>query len=147
MPATTSAVNACDAVIRLQNPGGQADISGSSNEVNLDLLNALGLVYVFGSKFPIRRECKKDASVSMKIIYTQEDQEALTILHDWYFNTGGSKVFQVDVPDSAVGSDRYEFELYLEKASIPLKTDDAAPILVSMDMKPTGTFSRSVIGS
>ena len=147
MPATTTAVNACDAVIRLQNPGGPANISGSSNEVNIDLLNALGMVYVFGNKYPIRRECKKDAAVNMKIIYTQEDQEALTILRDWYYVTGGSKVFQVDVPDDAVGGDRYEFELYLEKASIPLKTDDAAPILVSLDMKPTGEFTCTVIGS
>ena len=145
---TTSAINACNAVIKLQNvQGSMIDISGSANDASMDLTNDLGKLHTFGTRFPVRLECKSDASISLKAVYSTPDNEALGILKDWYFVTRGKKVITIDVPDSDAGSDRYTFDVFLEKLNIPLKADDANPILVSADLKPTGTFTLAAIAS
>jgi hypothetical protein len=148
MPQTTSQVNACDVVIKLDDVNGELDdISGSSNECSMDLTNDLGVLTTFGVRFPVRQECKSDATINLKIIYSMDETEALSILRGWYFTTRGHRTIQIDVPDGDVGGDRYTFECFLESLGIPLKSDDPNPILVEAVLKPTGTFTCSEIGS
>jgi len=148
MPITTSQVNACDVVVQLDNGAGVlADISGSSNEVSMDFTNQLGQLSVFGADFYVRQECKRDASISLSLVYTQDDAEAMNILLDWYFATRGQKSLRVEIPNGDPGGDRFDFEVFLESFPVPVQSDDANPILVAAVLKPTGTFSRSVIGS
>lgn len=148
MTMTSSAVNGCDAVVKLDNGLGLlADISGSSNEVSMDFSNDIGEAKSFGSRWRVRLECGSDAAIKFNAIYSQDDAEALTILRDWFFTTRGSKTIQVDIPDSTVGGDRYTMEVFLEKMSIPIKADEAGPIMVSCDMKPTGAVTCTVITS
>lgn len=148
MAQTTSAVNACDAVVKLDNEDGVlADISGSSNEVSMDFNNDLGEFKSFGTRWRGRLECGSDASIKLNIIYSQNDAEALTKLREWFFVDRGQKTLVVEIPDSSVGGDRYTMEVFLEKMSVPVKADEAAPIMVSCDLKPTGTVQCEVITS
>jgi hypothetical protein len=148
MALTSSAVNACGVVVKLDNVDSVlADISGSSNEVSMDFSNKLGEVKAFGSQWPVRLQCGKDASIKLNVIYTQSDDEGLTILREWYFGNTGAKTLQVDIPNSDVGGDRYTMEVLIEKMSVPTKADEAGPIMVSCDLKPTGVVTCTVIGS
>lgn len=147
-PQTTTAINFCDAVIKLDNQGGGlVDISGSSNDVTMDLQNKLGEAFTYSSKFPVRKECKKDATINLKVVYSQADQEAMDLLLDWYYNTFGSKTITVDTPNSDPGGDRFTFEVFLESLNMPGKSDDANPTLCTAVLKPTGSFTRAIIGS
>lgn len=148
MPQTTSQVNACDAGIFLDNAaGGLVDISGSSNEASMDFTNQLGELYTFGGRFPIRQECKSDATINLNMIYTLDDAEAMTIFKDWYYTTRGQKTLKIYIPSTAEGSDVYTFEVFLESMNIPITATDPNPILASCVLRPTGTFSVAVVGS
>lgn len=148
MPQTTSQVTACDARIYLDNGAGLlVEITGSSNEASMDFTNQLGELFTFGTRFPVRGECKSDATINLNVIYTLDDAEALNILKNWYFTTRGRKTLRIEVPDGSPGADRYEFEVYLESMNIPLSSNDANPVLVSAVLRPSGTFSVTVIGS
>jgi hypothetical protein len=148
MPQTTSQVNACDARIYLDNGAGLlVEISGSSNEASMDFTNQLGELYTFGPRFPVRGECKSDATINLNVIYSLDDGEAMNILRDWFYTTRGQKTLRIDVPDDDPGSDRYQFEVFLESLNIPLVSNDANPILVSCVLRPTGTFTSTTIGS
>jgi hypothetical protein len=148
MTLTTTSLNACDAVIKLDNTAGNlADISGSSNEVTMDLTNDLGKVTAFGGRFPLRKECKSDATINLKAVYSGDDAEALLILMKWYFTDRGSRTITISIPDDSPGADLYTFEVFLESLNVPAKSDDPNPILVSAVMKPTGTYTWTTVGS
>jgi hypothetical protein len=148
MPQTTSQVNACDVRVYLDNGAGLlAEISGSSNEVSMDFTNQLGELFTFGERFPVRGECKSDATINLNVIYTLDDAEAMNILKDWFFTTRGQKTIRIEIPDDEPGSDRYQFEVFMESFNIPLVSNDANPILVSTVLRPTGTFTVTTIGS
>ncbi len=148
MAQTSSAINACNAVIKLDNKDGVlADISGSANNVSMDFSNDIGEFKSFGTRWRGRLECGSDAAIKLDIIYSQDDAEAFTVLREWYFSDRGHKTMVVDIPDSNPGGDRYTFEVFLEKMSVPAKADEAGPIIVSCDLKPTGAVEGTVIGS
>lgn len=150
MPQSTTQINSCDSVIKLDNGAGNlADISGSSNAVTLNRLVEIGDgVRTFGEAYKLRAACGKDAEITMKIVYSGDDAEALFILNDWYENSHETpRTLQVDIPDSDPGGDRYTFEVFLEKLSFDDNAGSADPILVDVSFKPTGAFSWVVIGS
>lgn len=148
MAQTTTAVNACDVVVNLDNTAGTlVDISGSSNEVSMDFNNSLGEFRTFGTEWPVRMQCGADATISFNAIYSTTASEAVDILKDWFFTDRDSRTIRVDIPDSSVGSDRYTFEVYLETMSVPVAVEEPAPILVSATMKPTGEVTLSTIAS
>jgi len=72
MVATSTAINGCDAQILMAGPDGTMyDISGSSNEFTLDFNNVIGDYKVYGSKWPLRLQCGKDASLTLNVVYTK----------------------------------------------------------------------------
>ena len=148
-PQTISAINACDAVIRLENTsGGMQDISGSSNEATMSLTNELGMLRTFQARWPVRLACKSDASIDLKVVYTEADAEACSILKDWYYNHHGeARQVSINLPDESAGSEKFLFDCLLETLSIPVKSDDANPILVSATLKPTGEFTWSMVAT
>jgi len=147
---TTAAINACDVVVKLDNDGNPqtlVDISGSSNQVTMNLTNALGVLHMFGSRWPIRLECKSDAEITLRAVYSEVDAEAVRQLLRWYFTDRGHKTLTVDVPDGSAGGDKYTFEVFLASLSIPLDGADANPVLVEAVMQPTGEFTLTAIAS
>lgn len=148
MAQTTTAINACDAVIMLDNElGVPVDISGSTNNVDLDLTNELGMAHTFGSRYPFRLECKSDANIAMRALYTETDTEATRQWLRWYFVDRGSKTLTIAVPDASGGGDLFTFEVLLESLKIPLDGTAAAPIPVEAVLKPTGVFGVTAIAS
>jgi hypothetical protein len=133
MPSTDSAINACGAIIRVADEFGDLiDISGSSNEVSLDFDAELGDYKVFGDAAKYRLECGIDASLDLTVVYTTGTREGMSILKRWRKNRG------LRVVHVLVGADLYKGSFLLEKMSLPLKSDDAKPIMVKASLKPNG---------
>lgn len=148
-PQTTSQITACDAVIKLQNVEGTLlDMSGSSNSVTMRFLQPTGQLRTFGTRFYIRGQCGQDAELSMRAVYSEDDDEALNCIRDWYFNyPGTTRAFEVYLPDAAAGSDKYAFTVLLEDFEIPAESGNADPVLCAVTLKPTGTFSWTKVAS
>lgn len=149
MPATTTAVNACDVVIKLDNGAGvPVDISGSSNNVKFELTNDTGSQTVFGSDWKITLCCKGEAAITLEVLYTTAHTEARAMLMDWWFNHKcDQRTLAVYVPDDSAGSDIYTVEVIQEKMSLPLSSSDAAPILMSCSLKNAGPIVPTTVAS
>ena len=147
MAQTTTAINACDVVVSLDNVSGTlTDISGSSNEVSMDLGQNIGEIATFDGDWMLKASCGKTVSVSLNVVYTTTADEGLDILRDWFFATSpGSRTVQIDVPDSTAGSDRYSGEFVIESLNIPLTAGEASPVLVSATLSNDGAFAHSTI--
>lgn len=147
MPATTTAVNACGVKIELDNAAGVlTDISGSSNEATIDFKIDLGEFKVFGDAWRRRLACGKDASISLRVIYTTAADEGLDLVRDWFFSSDykTARTCRISIPDGTNGSDSYTCEVLLESFNIPTKSDEAAPIMVAVELKPTGEVTYAV---
>lgn len=149
MAATTTAVNACDVVVKLDNVASAlTDISGSSNNVKIEWTNATGSQTVFGSDYDITLCCKTSVAITLEVLYTELHTEAKTILTDWQFNKHcAQKTISIYVPDDSAGSDIYTCEVIMEKLSLPLSSNDAAPILVSATLKNAGAMTCTTVAS
>lgn len=150
MTQSTTQVNACDVVVKIDNAAGNLqDISGSSNQVSFDLQNKVGDgIRTFGTDFPLRAVCGRDAAISMRAVYSGDEGEAKQLLMDWYFNHNkDARTLVIDIPDSDPGGDRYTFEAYLEHVNVPVEAGNPDPILLEASFKPTGTYTWAEIGS
>jgi hypothetical protein len=152
MVQTTSQVNACDVVVTLDDQTGTpADISGSSNQVTMNLTNDSGTTQTFGAggtgRFPVRTQCRSDAEITFRAVYSRDDGEAMRILLDWFFIARGHKTLEVNIPDDGVGADKYTFEVILQRMNVPVDGTSADPILAECTLQPTGEFTWAVIGS
>jgi hypothetical protein len=148
MTATTTASAACGVYIYLDNGAGTlTDIRGSASQAELTLNNNLGEVRTFGSRWMLRTACGQDASVSLTIVYSTTADEGYDIVRDWW--TGADydtpRSLRIDIPDNA--GERWDMEVLLESATIPLDPSDGGPILVSCNLLPTGDIIHSSIGS
>lgn len=142
MAQTTTAVNGCDAVVQLDGTGGTlVDISGSTNSVEIEFDQDIGEFKTFASKWKGRIACGKDAKIKLKAVYTTAAAEAMRILLDWFFNAGGHKTVQIDIPSSATGGDRFSGEVVLESLPIASPADDANPIFVEASLLPDGAIA------
>ena len=81
MAETTTALNACDVSVWLDNAAGTLkDISGSSNSMTLNFTKNNGSLQVFGTKWQIRLSCGKDATFTLIAVYSSATDEAADIL-------------------------------------------------------------------
>lgn len=146
MAVTTTAVNACDCIVSMDDAGGNlVDISGNSNNVKLDFSKDIGEFKPFGSKWPIRLDCGKDAKLAIDFVYTTTASEGFQMLKAWFHSGSGLRTFRIDVPDSSNGNDRYEGEFLLENFSVTLDSDTADPITVTASFMPSGEVTISTI--
>ncbi len=138
MPTSTTTVNACGVSILLADEMGQmVDISGSSNEANIDFDNALGEYKAFGDSAMFRLECGTDGSIDFTAFYSRGLREAYDLLKRWR-KLRGPRMIQINVPGNTAGADRYQAQVLYEKISLPLKSDEAKPIMVKASLKPNG---------
>lgn len=135
MPSTGTAINGCGAIIKLANAGGVlTDISGSSNEATIDFSSELGDYKLFNDANYYRLECGRDAEIKLSIVYTTAAAEAMDILKRWR-QTRGKRALEI-----TIGNDVYSGEVLMEKLSLPIKADEAKPIMVEANLKPNGAF-------
>ena len=136
---TTTAVNACDVSVWLDdNNGTLKDISGSSNTISMEFTNQLGAVSNFATRWPVRLECRKDATFNLTAIYSMATDEAKDLLLKWFFNFPGVRTLKVYIPDKNVGSDVYTAEVHLATMPITVQADSADPIEMSCQLMPEG---------
>ena len=149
MAQTTTQFSAKDAQIYLDDAGGDlVELSGSLNKVELDRENKIGEFETFQSDFPVRSVGKKDASLSMDFVASTATDEGKDILDEWYHGGDDSpRTVRVDVPDSSVGSTRYEGEFLLETLNMPLDASDANPVMIKAAFKPSGQVTKTTITS
>ena len=140
MAQTSTGINGCDVAIWLDKAGGTlTDISGSSNKIDLNFDQELAMFRTFGSKWPKRLECGKDASFALDVIYSSAADEGLDILKDWFFATDpGARTLKIYVPDKNVGSDVYSCEVRIENLTFSAEAGAADPIMVSASLLPDG---------
>ena len=71
MAETTTAVNACDVEIWVDNSSGTpTDLSGSSNAVSMTVNVETGQYRVFSNRWKKSLECGKDLTMTVNAVYT-----------------------------------------------------------------------------
>lgn len=147
MPATDTAINACDALLRLENGSGlMINISGQSNSVDLERMSEVGEFKPFGQEWRKRYNCGKDATIALRVVFSTANGEAKDILEDWWEN-GGERTFQINLPDGSIGSDRYEVPCILQSFTLPLRSDDANPIMMAAQLLPAGPVTLTTVAT
>ena len=155
MATTTTAVNACSAVITIDDDAGTpTPISGSSTSVSISGTTELGDYKVFADSWRYRLACGQDWEMSIEAVYTTAsgEVEALDLLRTWWLSQttiGAYKVardIQIDMPDSTSGSDRYTGEVFLESLDFgELSASEPGPVMVSATFKPSGALTHAKI--
>lgn len=143
MAATTTAINACDASVWLDNASGTAkDMSGSSNVMDMNFDKEIGEFKPFQSRWKTRLECGKDAEFTLTAAYSTATDEALDILKNWFFAADpNARTLKVYLPDKNVGSDVYSCECRLKSLKIPADSKEAGPIMVTAVFVPDGAVT------
>lgn len=150
MAQTTTAVNACDVVIKLDDENGlPQDVSGSSNEIKMSFMKKTGELQTFGGDFPVRLACGRDAEFSLVGVYTLAINEIRDLINEWYFGTDtpALRTLEVNIPDNSPGSDRYYGEVVLDSFDFTASSGDASPLKLNATLKPSGAWHYVKLGS
>ena len=146
MAATTTAVNACDCVVELENSApSYIDISGSSNKVDLNFSKPSGEFKPFGSDYPVRLTCGKDMEGTLDFVFSSGAGEAMDIIRQWFFSTNDVRNLRVSVPDASVGSWRWYGPVICESFPMSLESNNANPIMISLPVKAAGEWTAEEI--
>jgi len=143
MAQTTTHVNACDASIWLDNASGTpVDVSGSSNSITMNFTREVGELRTFQVKWPVRLGCGKDATFTLRAVYSTATDEAMDILKNWYFaGDPGSRSLHVYIPDKNVGSDHYYGEVTIASFNFNADPTEPGPIAVEAELLPDGAWA------
>lgn len=143
---TSTALNACDASIWLDKAAGTlTDISGSSNSISLNFDHDVKPFRTFGSKWPKRLECGKDAAFTINVVYSSAADEGWSVCKLWYFAAiPGARTLKIYMPNKNVGSDVFYCEARIKSFSFQLSPDEAGPVMVQMQLEPDGEVTHTV---
>lgn len=144
MAETTTAVNACDVRIYVDNDAGTpVDVSGSSNAVTMTVNVETGQYRVFSNRWKKSLECGKDLSLTINAVYTTADSEAKDILADWAMaTTSGARTITIYVPDKNVGSDKWSGEWRIQTFEFGADVSEPGAIPITATFISDGTISR-----
>jgi len=147
MPQTTTAASARSCAIRIDDENGApVDVSGSTNQWGLDLDNQTGQMWTFSGDWPITRDGKKNASLTIRAVYTTTNNEASDLFLDW-FNNQGQRTVTIDYPDSSVGSNRLTGDFALDDFSQQGEAQNGEPMTVEVTLLPTNELTLTKIAS
>ena len=149
MAATTTAVNACDCEIWLDDAGGVArDISGSMSKFSFGFSQKLGEYEVFTDGWMYRLCCGRDVTFTLNIVYTMAANEGMDIIRNWCLSATGAtscapRTLTLYIPDKNVGSDRIQAEVKWESMDADVDRGVPGPIPVTLVVKSTGAVTHS----
>ena len=151
MAQTTTHANACDVALFVDDDNGAlTNISGSANNVSMELTRTLGSLVTFEGNWSIVTACKRSGTITIGAVYSTASGEARELLEGWFFGDDGgtdSRTVQINVPDNSVGSRRYQAECVIESMSLPIDASTADPIALTFQLRTDGTVTRSAITS
>jgi len=149
MAQTTTSESACNAVIALDTGAGTlVDISGSSNQVDLEFTINSGSSTTFDGDYEITKLCGKAATATLTILYSTTADEAWDVVKTWYHNyDGASRTLRIDMPDGDAGNDRWQGEYALLSYSTSLSSSEAGPVVITANLKGDGEIQQLVIGT
>ena len=148
MAQTTTAINACDASLWLDDDDGVLqDISGSTNLLDANFDNELGAYVTFQEKWPRRLECGQDATFTVTGVYSTAADEIKDLVLTWYFGTRGDRSFAFYLPDKDVGSDYFLCEVKLENHRIAPSRAEPGAIAITLTLRPSGAVTHSRAGT
>lgn len=141
MPQTTTAINACAAVIEVDDAAGTPqDVSGSTNKLSLAFNKQLGEAFTFDGTYPIRLECKQNGSLDIDALYTRNGTEARALLESWQ-QTGGRRTVNI-YPEGKINGGRWYYgEFRLGDLSFDMDAGDANPIMLTANLMPDGAVT------
>lgn len=149
MAQTTTAQNACDVVISLDDDGGSlVDVSGNANQLDWTFTVGVGEWWNFGFPWPKRLTCSLDGSASLIVTYSTAADEGYRIIADWFENSqGAARTFRWDTPDTSAGSHRIQGEWVLQDFAASLVAGEGGPITVTATLLTDGPQVFSTIAS
>lgn len=150
MAQTTTAFNACDARIKIDDDeGAPVDVSGSTNSASLSLESDIGEYKSFSSAgWKGRLACGRDASLDVTVIGSTDTDEALALVRQWYASDHTTpRTITIDAPDSSVGSERWAGEFLIETVDFDLEADDPDAVEFDASFLPNGAVTWAVIAS
>ena len=150
MAQSTTVVNGCDVVIEIDGEAGTlVDISGSSNQLTMDFSITAEMYRSFGSRYPGRLTCGKDAAFALTVLYSPTVGEGRELIEEWFHTSDGdARSYQFDIPDSSVGSLRYSGEAILESYSVEnVEAGNASAIQITANILPAGDVTLDTIAS
>ena len=143
MAQTTTAINACGAVVELDDSDGDAvNISGEANQANLGFTKQMGKGVTFEGEWNFSLECKKDASLELRVMWSTDPAEAREQLEDW-FESGGNRTVSVYPNGKINGARYYTGDSKLSELSFNIDATDANPIMMQATLVPFGAISFS----
>lgn len=144
MAQTTTAINACGAVLEVDDVDGDPNnISGSSNRANLKLSRAMGQGVTFEGEWNFRLQCKKDGSLELLIMYTTDTDEGLELLTDWWEANTGRRTVSVYPAGKINGAKFFTGEFLLQDLDLPIDATDPNPIMITATLLPDGAINFS----
>jgi hypothetical protein len=149
MPETTSAINACNVALHLDNSSGvPVDISGSANRVEPQFSQQIGEYQVFGGAWLKRLVCKKDATLNLQIVYSTAANEGWKILKDWWQNHNDEpRTVRFMVPEEEIGADDFSGEFLISTMNAPFDGTQAGPVLVALTLLQTGGLNIGTVAT
>lgn len=147
MEQTTTHIAACNAIIEVDNSSGAAtDISGSANNAGIDFTREIGTGTTFTGDFKLKTGCKRDAKMSIGILWTTATGEARDVMEEWY-DTGGSRTISVYPNGKVIGSRFYTGEWILSDYKMPIAADSADVIKMDISAESDGAVGFMNVGS
>lgn len=147
MVQTTSAIDGCNVNVMLDDDGGTpVDVSGSSNQVSFGRTRQIGEAHTFTGEFPIRVQCKRDASLSIRALYTTLTDEMRDLLDLWD-DSGGLRTIAYSPAGGNAGDVQYVGEYFLSSLDMSAEAGNADPLTIEAEFMPSGAIVTSSVGS
>jgi len=151
MAQSTTVVNGCDVVVQFDSEAGTlVDISGTTNEIGMVFALIAEMWRSFASRFPGRLTCGKDMTGTVKILYSPTVAEGRELVEEWYHTSDGdARSFQVDIPDSSVGSLRYSGEVIMDGGYTieNIVAGEAKAVEITFNIAAAGEITLDTIAS
>lgn len=149
MPETTTAKNACNVGVHLADHDGILhDISGSSNRVEFQFSKQLGEYQVFGGSWVKRLSCKRDATVTLQIVYSTAADEGWSVIKDWWDNyPDEARRMRVFIPEEEIGADDFDGLYLISTMSVPADGTQAGPIMPSITLMQTDGIAINTVAT
>ena len=147
MPQSSTVRNGRNSQVLVDDESGSpVDVSGTGNQWGLELDNLTGQAFTFAGEYPRTIDGKKNATLSVRFVYSPTANEGADLLRDW-FNNQGARTVSISYPDAAVGSDQITGEFRLDDLSFDAEAEDGTPMMYEATLLPDGTLTNTTISS